>query len=421
MVDPVQLVSDLLQTAAVYLLPPFLWLFLYLFAWENPTLSTEVGFGRTTFWLLLLAGAIGWAVNLPFFWWGGDVLAVNFGGAVFPIVVACIVLTRVWGRTTDTFAVFFAGFAAIAGTAFVAVLLLPTGGSAFGTSLSWDLLGGAILTLVTLVALFVFVGVLRVARRADLRPLTLVLVLTVGALLATFFTTATVPLSGIVSEFPFYLIAPVLVGIGSVLLVHRTMHLPPRFGLPVAYAASTFGVLIGADLLRQPPLYASSGNIYSIGGAGLLDLVALTGLMALAAAFLTLRMVERPGASAPGPTVPRAPPRRSPIRAIRAALIVGMEGAPFECLRQAGQAARDAALEARRLVGLGLPTDGERPWQGLPVPEWVEADQRNLDALVRTGTNDKVESFRGWLAARNLVRIGRDLALPAFGGIGQRS
>ncbi|UCF07361.1 MAG: DUF1614 domain-containing protein [Thermoplasmata archaeon] len=56
------------------------------------------------------------------------------------------------------------------------------------------------------------------------------------------------PPLGIVSEFPFYFF-PSFAAIGLTLLIYR-MNLTS--GIPFAYSTTTFGVLIGADIVRIP-------------------------------------------------------------------------------------------------------------------------------------------------------------------------
>jgi uncharacterized membrane protein/uncharacterized RDD family membrane protein YckC len=99
------------------------------------------------------------------------------------------------------------------------------------------------------------------------------------------------PTMGIVSEFPYYLF-PSFCAIAMALLVYRTKITQ---GIPFAYAASTFGILIGADIVRIPQVLIGLEEIRqdlnlpiaagSIGGAGGLDLVFLGGLMAIGPLF----------------------------------------------------------------------------------------------------------------------------------------
>ncbi|MGI0052676.1 MAG: hypothetical protein ACRECR_00240, partial [Thermoplasmata archaeon] len=80
MVDPFELAFDVTDTLAFLLLPALLWLFLYLWAWEDEASSLAAGFGRRTFWLLLPGCLVASLANLPFFTWNSSVLAINLGG-----------------------------------------------------------------------------------------------------------------------------------------------------------------------------------------------------------------------------------------------------------------------------------------------------------------------------------------------------
>lgn len=92
---------------------------------------------------------------------------------------------------------------------------------------------------------------------------------------------------GIVSEFPYYLF-PSFAAIGLALLIYRENL---TSGIPFAYSSVTFGVLIGADIVRIPQVLEGMEVIReemglpfaagSIGGAGGMDLVFLAGLMAI--------------------------------------------------------------------------------------------------------------------------------------------
>lgn len=103
----------------------------------------------------------------------------------------------------------------------------------------------------------------------------------------TYITTEFRPSLGIVSEFPYYLF-PSFLAIGLALLVYKK---DITSGIPFAYATTTFGVLIGADIVRIPQVLVGLEEIRqemnlpiaagSIGGAGGLDLVFLGGLIAI--------------------------------------------------------------------------------------------------------------------------------------------
>jgi uncharacterized membrane protein/uncharacterized RDD family membrane protein YckC len=407
-VDPIQLASDIVQADAFLLLAPALWLFLVLFAWEEPELARRTGFGRTSFWLLLPGAILGGLANLPFFEWEGAILAVNIGGGLIPVVFGVLLFRRTFGDADRTTAMLLAALAAEAGMMFMAVLVLPAGAPS-------DL--GVLLLGAVVPAILGFYSLEKVGLvRRSLQRTTGFLAIASGVLVATYASTATVPSLGIVSEFPYYLIGPVAAGAVSVLLAGRWFGLPLYSGLPVAYAASTIGVLFGADLLRQPPLYGNGAAIYAIGGAGVTDLVYLSGLLALVAGYLTYRF-SGPHAL-PGPASPTPDP--SPTGRLRQALQAGLSGRPRECITTAQDATHAAARQAALLTGVTRRGTPSTPWAGLPVPSWVIADQKNLDSLALSGTREPRDAFRAWLTARWLVGAGRDLGRERLGQLGAR-
>lgn len=107
------------------------------------------------------------------------------------------------------------------------------------------------------------------------------------------------PSLGIVAEFPYYLF-PSFLAIGLALLIYREKI---TTGIPFAYATTTFGVLIGADIVRIPQVLIGLEEIReemdlpiaagSIGGAGGLDLVFLGGLIAIAPLFFLAPRILR--------------------------------------------------------------------------------------------------------------------------------
>ncbi|HEC88365.1 MAG TPA: DUF1614 domain-containing protein [Thermoplasmata archaeon] len=85
---------------------------------------------------------------------------------------------------------------------------------------------------------------------------------------------------GIVSDFPYWLIPPVVASIYSVLSGLKSK----KKSASVAYSSGTIGVLIGADLLHLKELLkmeVGKTAVASIGGASILDMVFLTGVIAV--------------------------------------------------------------------------------------------------------------------------------------------
>ncbi len=83
------------------------------------------------------------------------------------------------------------------------------------------------------------------------------------------------PGMGIIAEFPYYFLPSLLALFLSMILMkgHNKR-------IPYAYSTAVLGTLIGADLVRVPMLL-DAGVLGSIGGAGAMDLVYLSGLMAV--------------------------------------------------------------------------------------------------------------------------------------------
>jgi len=89
------------------------------------------------------------------------------------------------------------------------------------------------------------------------------------------------PEMGVVSEFPYFLL-PALAAVGVALAVYFKDF---KKAVPLAYAGGVLGTLVGADIVRIPLIFQSaevSGEAFmgSIGGAGILDLVYLSGVLA---------------------------------------------------------------------------------------------------------------------------------------------
>lgn len=411
--------SDVVQNVAFLATPPLLWLFLYLFAWESTALARASGFTRLTFWLLLPGSLLGTIANLPFVPIGGDVLAINIGGGLVPLVLTAYLLHRYFDESRSALARFAALFALESGAALALVLLMPSasvslGGSGSGT-VPWSTVGVAIVAAGVPVAARLTAG-----SEASLRRVAFVLALSSLCLFITFLTTSAVPGLGIESSFPGYLLAPMLVGGLAVGLARSAAGRAPASGLSSGYGAATLGVLVGADLLRQPPLYGGSGGaIYAIGGAGLLDLLYLSGLLAVAAGFLTYLGLRR-FTSEPAPAPVPAVETLTPTGRLRFAFALLVEGGLVRATQQAARAAGEARATARSLAGLPAVSFTGRPWADLGAPPWVDGDHENLDALARQGDLGARDAWRAHLTARYLVRMGRDVSRRRFGTASRR-
>jgi uncharacterized RDD family membrane protein YckC len=415
-----QTAFDIASFAASVALPGILWAVLFLLAWSHGPFAESVGLGRKVFWLLAPGALLTSFAFLPFAPVSYDWLAVGVSGALFPMLVGGLAVGRYAPPIGRSLAAFLALSAALSAALFV--IVLPSTGSdlaRLGASLHTSS-GGVEILLVTIVGVAFAAGVAAFALRSPRAPtaaIALLFGLVVMALVLTFAGSAAIPGVGISEPFPYYLLPPVLVGFAAGVAAPRVFPKEEGFALPVAFFAATFGVLLGADLLREPPLYGHGpAGLYTIGGAGIFDLVYLSGLLALAAAYLVHAALARKWTPI-GPPLPQPP--LSPLGHLEHAFSHGVEGHLGESLRESASASHEAAAQARRLLDAGDPPDG-KPWGGLPVPGWTVSDQANLDAVVASGTSDPREAYRAWLTARQLVVVGRELGLGRFASVGQR-
>jgi uncharacterized RDD family membrane protein YckC len=405
-IDPVQLTDDIAGGVAALGLPAVLWALLYQLGWEHGAFAESLGFGRRTFWLLVAGGLLGTIVLLPLAPISNDWLAVSYPGAVFPLLavgfgLACLAPPA--RRTIPPLATLVVLEAAIL-LAVVVGISNPTVqlGAVVGISAAVPLVAFALAT--TAPARFP-------------RSSGAVLALFSGVLVATFLGSTAIPGVGIEETFPAYLVGPFIAGLIAALAAG--LYVPGReaLAMPAAYAAGTLGVLVGADVLREPPLYGTGPpGFYAIGGAGVFDLVYLSGLLAFAGAYVGHRLLHRSFAPVPGAAPEPVP---SPLARLGRSFRSGVRGEIPASIDDAAAASRDSAAQAHRLLSLP-PAPDDRPWQGLPVPGWVVSDQANLDSVARTRSNDGREGLRAFLTARWLVLLGRELGLRRFASTGRR-
>ncbi|MEM0128947.1 MAG: RDD family protein [Thermoplasmata archaeon] len=404
MADPVQIGFDIAAESAGLVLLPLLWLALFLIAWEDRRTADRLGFGRTTFWLLVATAVLSTYAEIPLLPYAGDLLGINVGGGLLPVLLSALLFARFAPPARRTLPAFAAALGGIGSASFAAVVTLP----------------GTVGPTVAVVALSVAGSVLTAllpARWGGGRPLTAAVALSATVLVVTYLYSASEPLEGIVETFPAYLIAPI--GAGAVAAAVGPLLFGDEVGLaaPLAYVAGTFGVLIGADLLRQPPLYGGGGAaFYVIGGANVQDLVYLSGLTAFVTAYALVRWRE-------GVLLPHAPPAEPaparPLVTLREAVRAALSGDAATAIRSASAASRAAAERARRLLGLP-PAPPDRPWDGLGAPGWVVADQANLDAVARDGPFVDAEAYRAVQTARGMIAASRHLGGDRFAPIRSR-
>ncbi len=408
MIDPGQLVFDITGNAISVALPAVLWAVLFLCAFEHPAFAESVGLGRRAFWLLLPGAAAATLADLPLLPVSNDVLGISLGGAVFPIVVAILALGRVAPPVRRSATVFLGTYGVVAFAGLAVVVAFPAAVP--------STVGVVLLAALAPVALFLL-G--RGRRDGLVEHVAGLLALTDGVMVLTFLFSYAVAGQGISEGFPQYLMPPVLAGLIVFLAAPWLLRGAEALALPLAYIAGTFGVVVGADVLHEPPLYPSSTpGLYVIGGAGILDLVYLSGLLAFATAYGLHHALGRSWDPVPGAPAQSPPP--TPTGQLGRSFREGVDGDFAGSLSGAALAARSGAREAALLLQVP-PAPPDRPWQGLPVPGWVVSDQANLDAAAAQGTSNGRESYRGWLTARSLVGISLDLTRRRFATAGVRT
>ncbi|MGA7649107.1 MAG: RDD family protein [Thermoplasmata archaeon] len=420
MIDLFQLTNDIVGNTISLALPGLLWAVLFLVAWEREPFAESIGFGRRSFWLLLPGALLATFGLLPIAPVSTDWVTVSFAGAIFPLLVGLLAFGRVAPPRSRSLMRLLALLAVEGGLLFLLVLPMTAGvshavASPLGLS---DYVGNELVVLVAAVAFSALVGGIALASDDPLgRRVAFLVALTSSVLVLTFVGSIAIPGVGITESFPFFLVPPVGAGLAAAVFAGRVFPKEEGFAIPTAFLGSTFGVLLGADLLRQPPLYGSGpSGLYTIGGAGVLDLVYISGILAFVTAYLSHRALGRNWDPV---RVPRPSTELPPLTQLARAFRAGLDGRLSESLRDSAAASRAAAQQTRGLLGLS-PTAEDRPWQGLPVPGWIVADQANLDSIARAGTGDGREGFRSWRTARWLVWIARDIGIRRFATVGAR-
>jgi uncharacterized membrane protein/uncharacterized RDD family membrane protein YckC len=409
---------DIVSVAVSTAVPGIAWALLFGLAWRHPAFAESVGLGRKVFWLLLPGALLASFALLPIAPVTDDIVAIGFAGAVFPLGVAVLALGRIETPLRGWVSRLFVPLAAETAVLLAAVLLADAG-SLDGVAAALGASPGTAETLVVagVAGVFVAVALAGPLRRAAGTAPRGLFALTSGVLVLTFAGSSAIPGVGIAESFPYYLLPPFGAGVVAGLLASRIFPGREALALPAGFFAGGWGVVLGADVLRQPPLYASGpAGLYAIGGAGVLDLVYLSGFLGLLGAWETHRLFGR-RYEALGPPLPAEAP--NPVRRLREALLFLGDGSAAASIRASAGAAHAAGAQAQRLLGRGegSPTS---PWLGLGVPGWVVSDQANLDSLARAGSDDVREAARALVTARALVRLGTALGRSRFASIAQR-
>ena len=258
MVAPVEFAFDVTSTAVSVALPGMLWTGLFLLAWGHGPFAESIGLGRKAFWLLVPGALFASFAFLPITPVSYDWLAVSLAGAVFPLFVGGLGLGRYAPPLGRSLGTFLGALAVMSGILFVIVLPSTAGALAQVGSEVRLSAGGAEILLVAVVAAAFSVAVGAIALRSpdrSARAVAFLFAVVSAVLVMTFAGSSAIPGLGITESFPYYLLPPLAAGLIAGLVAPRVFPREEGFALPVAFFASTFGVLLGADLLREPPLY----------------------------------------------------------------------------------------------------------------------------------------------------------------------
>ncbi len=231
---------NVLEGVVFISMPVLLFVVVYIGHMDYTGFLEKCGFGRREVGLLLIGGLVGIILGplglyaVPLFIYENSLLAIDLGGAIIPIVLSIYLINKM---------------------------------------------------------------------KLNLLELVLFAIVIIIVSIVTFYTTEFRPSLGVVSEFPFYLF-PSFLAMALAFVIYIKYYHKVTSAIPFAYATSTLGVVIGADIVRIPQVLIGIEQARvemdlpiaagSIGGAGGLDLVFLSGLLAMAPLlFLAPRALRR--------------------------------------------------------------------------------------------------------------------------------
>lgn len=205
----------------------------------------------------------------------------------------------------------------------------------------------------------------------------------------TYKVTYIMPDVGIVSEFPYYLI-PAALSAAIALLCHRSDI--AKSGA-FAYVLATMGTIV-ADIVRIPELFRMGNFMGSIGGAGALDMVFTSGLLAMGICFLfAMGRLSKFRRARTGFQVMEKGIRESAERAERA--LAGGNATT------AAQLAYTALAKKTRFLGKRFGIEGEEEAiierLGLEFPKL--RDFSLLKERMRTGRPDEISARKAYVAS----------------------
>jgi uncharacterized membrane protein/uncharacterized RDD family membrane protein YckC len=326
-------------------MPVLLFVTVYIGHMDYTGFLEKCGFGRREVGLLLIGGLVGIILGplglyaVPLFIYENSLLAIDLGGAIIPIVLSIYLINRM---------------------------------------------------------------------KLNMLELGLFAVVIIIVSVVTFYTTEFRPSLGVVSEFPFYLI-PSFLAMILALVIYYVAYEKVTSAVPFAYATATLGVVIGADIVRIPQVLIGIEQARvemdlpiaagSIGGAGGLDLVFLSGLLAMVPLLI---LAPR--------AVKRSRPNVSPSSAFDDNLRRRLQGAQNALNRRDYESALYSAVFAvnMKINDLGFKFKiNQSPYvvlDMLQVHPYTRNDYWLLVNSARSGYKDERTAQRGIITARYLIK-----------------
>jgi len=238
---------------------------------EAPSSVKRAGLHQHEAIFLAVGGFAGLLFNIPVILVNDSLLAINIGGVLVPVFISFYLLSRRFGYACLIFSI----------SVICAFTLLFTYDVTYSISLagSYPVFSLAFILIVVPVSLLVLF--FRYEKKVCIA---LSLFITIFAFTAytVFYTTSFDPSIGITSDLPYFLIPLFLPGLLALVFFHRDIGIASA----IAYPGASFGVLVGADLVRIPILVTRHNIIGAIGGAGGLDLIYLSGVISISIVIL---------------------------------------------------------------------------------------------------------------------------------------
>jgi len=350
---------------------------------ESPSSVKEAGLEQHEAMFLAVGGFAGLLFSIPVLLIGNSLLALNVGGGMVPIFLSIYLLGKRLGRgCVVLYIAVVCGFAlTFAYDATYPVYLL---GAPPTLSILYSLIS---------IPLSFAVVSMRSDRREGYRVAFSLLAFELVAYVS-FYSTSLEPSLGIVSEFPVFLIPMLVPGLLALAAFWGDLVTASA----IAYSSASFGVMIGADIVRIPILMSHEGLSGAIGGAGGLDLIYLASLMSLVMVLAYARIAR--GARAVGLT-----PYRYHLRTSRNKLkdsILAARSSRYEDSMSLAMEAIDERILAFQ-VRMGLKGDIFACLYDMELPAQKKYDYWLLHKDFK-GKNDRESAVRAIVTSSILVR-----------------